>query len=230
MMKLRFTNTDEKRKKTIISLLINVIKYFLVIVAILMILNVYDINTSALVASLGAVGVVLGLALQDTLKDLVSGIFIIFENQYGIGDTVTIDNFKGEVIAIGLKTTKLKAYTGDIKTIPNRNIQSVINYSVEPSLAIVNVQISYEDDLNKSLEVLKNLCIKLTQELPYLKGEVTVLGVTDLGDSGIEIRLTVETESMKNYEIERLIKKAIKIELDQHQITIPYQQVVIHHA
>lgn len=230
MMKLKFNNIDEKRKKTVMSLITNVIKYFLLIIAILMILNVYGVNTSALLASLGVIGLVIGLALQNTLNDFISGLFIIIENQYGIGDVVTISSFKGEVISLGLKTTKIKAYTGEIKIISNRNIVEVINHSIDISLAVVNVQIPYEADIDKTEIILNKLCLDLNKKLPYLMGEIQVLGVTDLGDYGVEIRIVVETEPTKQYEIERLIRKEVKTELQKHNITIPYPQVVVHNA
>lgn len=230
MMRFKFSNVDIKRKKTIVSLIINVIKYFFIIIALLMILSVYGINTSALVASLGVIGLVVGLALQNTLTDFISGLFIIIENQYGIGDVVTISGFKGEVIALGLKTTKIKAYTGEVKIISNRNIEEVINHSVEPSLAVVNVQIAYEDDLEKAEKVIQKLCEEWNQTLPNLKGKVEYLGVTDLAESGIELRLTVSTEATKQYEVERIMKKEIKLAFDQNKITIPYNQVVVHNA
>lgn len=228
--KLKLTKTDEKRKKTLVSLINNIIKYFFMIIAILMILSIYGIDTTAILASLGAVSLVAGLAFQDTLKDFLSGFFIIFENQYGIGDTVTIGDFKGEVTSLGLKTTKIKAATGEIKIVANRNIDAVINHSLDKSLAIVNFQVAYEDDLAKVEDVLIKLCSKLTKELPNLKGDVTLLGVTELAASGVSYRIVADTEPMKHYEVERLILKELKLELDQNGITIPYNQVVIHNA
>lgn len=228
--KLKLSRIDKKRKKTLVSLINNIVKYFFTIIAILMILNIYGIDTSAILTSLGVVSIVAGLSCQDTLKDLLAGFFIIFENQYGIGDTITVGDFKGEVISLGLKITKIKAFTGEIKIIPNRNIDSVINHSLSQSLAVVNFSVAYEEDLNKVEKVLTKLCERLTKELNYLKGDVTLIGITDLADSGVKYRITVETEVMKHYEIERAILKEIKLELDKNNIVIPYNQVVIHNA
>ena len=168
-----------------------------------MILNVYSIDTTALLASLGTVSLVAGLALQDTIKDFLSGITIIFENQYSVGDTITINGFKGDVLTIGLKSTRIRAYTGEVMIIANRNIGEVINHSIEKSLAQVNFQVSYEDDINKAEKVLKKLCERLTEELENIKGEVTLLGITNLDESGINYRITVETIPLKNAEIEK---------------------------
>lgn len=227
---IKLSYADEKRKKTITNLIINIIRVLFTSVAILMILNVYNIDTTALIASFGTIGIVAGLALQDTMKDFLSGLTIIFENQYSVGDTATINGFKGEVTAIGLKSTRLRAYTGEVMIIANRNIGEVINHSVEKSLAQVNFQVSYEDDTEKVEKVLKKLCERLTKELENIRGEVTLLGITNLDESGINYRITVETVPLKNVEIERLILKEVKLELDKHGITIPYKQVVVRNA
>ena len=227
---VRAKKIDIKKKKTVCSLIINVEKYFIMIVAFLMILSVYGVNTATLVTSLGIVGLAAGLAVQDILKDFISGISIIFEDQYCVGDTVTINGFKGEVIALGMKTTKVKAYTGEVLIVPNHLIEQVINHSVDKSLAIVDIDVSYDADLNKVEKVLETLCKKLSSELENLKGEVQLLGIDELGSSSIKYRLVVETLPMENYKIERQIKKQLKLCLDKNNIEIPYTQVVIHNA
>lgn len=226
IVKTKLNNTDAKRKKTLMSLINNLIKYFLLVIVLLMILSIYGIDTTALVTSLGVVGLIAGLALQDTLKDFLSGITIILENQYGIGDTVTINSFKGEVLSIGIKTTKLKAYNGEIKFIANRNIVEVINHSLSSSLAIVSVSISYNDDIKKVENILLNLCERLTKELDFLKGEVTLLGVDSFSSIGLVFKITVETETLKHFEVQRKILREIKLELDENKIEIPYDQMV----
>lgn len=227
-LKLKSNKNNNKKQDTLISIINNIIKYFIMIIALLMILDIFGIDTKTLVTSLGVVGLVAGLAVQDLLKDIISGISIIFENQFYVGDTVEINGFKGEVIHLGLKTTKLKSYTGEVKVISNRNITEVINYNLANSLAIVDFQISYESDTKKAEKVLNTLCKKLTKELKDIKGEVTLLGVTKLDSSGVEYRITVETLPLKHYAITREILKAVKLELEENKITIPYPQLVIH--
>lgn len=227
--KVKIGRMDDRKRVTILKLVDNISKYFIIIVCFLMILGEFGVDTKSLVASLGIVGVVVGLALQDTLKDFVSGLFIIIEDQYRVGDTVTISGFKGEVVSLGMKTTKVKAYTGEIKIIANHNINEVINHSLEESLAIVDVSVAYESDLDQVEQVLTDLCSKLNKELPDLKAEIEVLGIVSFEESGIVYRVTVETNPMKQYGVERLLRKRIKQEFDQNQIQIPYPQVVIHH-
>ena len=228
ILKIKVKTVDEKKQKTLIVLINNIIKYFLAAIALLMILEVYGIDTKSLIASLGVFGLVVGLALQDILKDFISGISIILENQYRLGDTVTINNFKGEVIFLGIKTTKIKAYTGEIKIVANRTITEVINHTLDNSLAIVDVGVNYDSDLNKVEKVLKEVCEELTKNLDYLKGEVTLLGLDKMADSSLVYRISVETESMKHFSVQRQINRAIVDAFNKNKINIPYNQVVIH--
>ena len=218
---------NKKKQETLVSVINNIIKYFIMIIALLMILDIFGIDTKTLITSLGVVGLVAGLAVQDLLKDIISGMSIIFENQFYVGDTVEINGFKGEVIHLGLKTTQLKSYTGEIKIISNRNIIEVTNYNLANSLAIVDFQVAYEDNNEKVEKVLTNLCKRLTKELNNIKGEVKLLGITNLASSGVEYRITVETVPLEHYEIQRIILKEIKLELEKNGITIPYQQLVV---
>ena len=226
MMKVKLSRIDQRRQKTINVLILNIIKYFLIVVAIIIILSMLGVNMNAVVASLGVVG----LAFQDILKDFLSGISIIVEDQYKIGDTVTINDFKGEVLAIGFRTTRLKAYTGEVMIISNRNIQKVINHSFKSSKAIVDVMVSYEEDLLKVEKVLSEVCDKLSNEIKGLKSKIEILGINELGDSGITYRIVVDTKPMKHLEIKRLLLREIKMTFDKNKINIPYNQLVIHNA
>lgn len=218
--------SDENKVKTVLNLINSIIKYIIFIVAILMILEVYDIDTKTIVASLGLMGVVIGLAVQDMLKDLISGIFIVFEDQYRVGDFITVDDFTGEVISVGMKTTKIKAYNGNVKIISNGSISSVINHSKKDNLAIVDVSVSYDDDLDKVEKILDDICANFSNN--NLKGKIEILGIEQLGESGIVYRLVGKCEPMKHFEIQRKLRKVIKTEFDNNNITIPYNQVVVH--
>lgn len=221
------SKTLDKKQKTMLSLLNNILKYTLAAIAIIAILNIYGINTKAILASLGIISLVIGLALQDVLKDLLSGITILFENQFHIGDTVTIGNFKGEVVGFGLKTTKLKSYNGEIKFISNRNIIEVINHTLSNSVAVVDISISYDSDLKKVEDMLNELCQELSKTLPNLKGEVQLLGINQLSDKGVEFRITAETKSLQNGGVEREIRKQVKLACDKNKITMAHVQVVV---
>lgn len=228
--KIKVHGIDDKRQKTIMLLFINIIKIFIFIIAILMILEIYGIDAKSILASLGVFAAVAALALQDILKDFIAGVSIVLEGQFRIGDTISIDNFKGEVIYLSLKTTKIKAYTGEIKIYANHNVQNVINYSLTDSLAIVDVSVAYDADLNKIEKILTKFCSDMSKELPNLKGNLELLGVQQLADSAVIYRITCLTESMKQYEIQRKILREIKVLFDKNNIEIPFPQMVVHNG
>lgn len=221
---------DDKRKKTIVAVFVNLVKFFIIAIAVVSILDVYGIDTKSILASLGVFTAVLALALQDILKDFVAGMAIILEGQYRIGDTITVGGFKGEVINLTLKTTRIKAYTGEIKIFANRNISEVINHTLDNSLSIIDVSVAYEEDLNKVERVLNNLCKRLSEELDDIKGDVELLGVNELAASAVIYRITAPVTANKQFEIQRKILREVKIELDKNKISIPYEQLVVHNG
>jgi len=152
------------------------------------------------------------------------------------GDIISLDvgakinGFTGEVINVGLKSTKIKAYTGEIMILANHLITDVVNYNLSDSLALIDIDVAYDSDIEKVEKVLTNLCEKLSNELPHLKGKVELLGINSLEPSSIRYRMTVVTESMKHHTVQRQMRKEVKLELDKHKIVIPYNQVVIHNG
>ena len=226
VFKIRNKYIDKRKSKTINGLINNLIKYFIIIIDIVMILDIFGIDTKTLIASLGVVGFVVGLAVQDTLKDFVAGMSIILENQYRVGDTITIKGFRGEVISLGIKSTKIKAYTGEVMIVPNHLLEEVVNHSLDKSLAVVDIPVSYDTDLKKLESILSNLFSKLS--IDGITGDIKILGLESYDDSSISYRVVVDTIPMKHYQVERELKRAIKLELDKNGIEIPFPQVVVH--
>lgn len=228
LFRIKNKYVDKRKSKTINGLINNLVKYFIVIVDVVMILDIFGIDTKTLIASLGVVGLVAGLAVQDTLKDFVAGISIILENQYRVGDTITVKGFRGEVIDLGIKSTKIKAYTGEIMIIANHLIEEVINHSLDKSLAVIDIPVSYDTDIGKLDKVLGNLFVKLDKKIDGLNGDITILGLESYDSSSITYRVVADTLPMKHFQVERELRKLIKLELDKNNIEIPFPQVVVH--
>lgn len=223
-----FSKSNDGKKKSVANLVNNIIKIIILLIAIMTILEIYGIDTKSLVASLGVISLVAGLALQDLLKDFIVGISILLEGQFSIGDWVSINGFKGEVIPSNLRTTKLRAYTGEIKYIANRNITEVTNYSTDKTNLVIDVSVAYESDIDKVRKVLDELCIQLKQE--YKLKDLTCLGIQELSDSSINFRLVALTKYSDQFDLDRTIKKEIVKVFAKNKITIPYNQVVVHNG
>lgn len=228
-MKLKVGSINYNKQKTLSSVIVNIMKYLIFLIAIIMLLELYGIDTGTIIASLGVTGVVLGLALQDVAKDLIAGITIIFEDQYNVGDVVEIGGFKGEIISLGLRSTVIKKYTGELKIICNRNITEVINFSRIDTFETMNIPVSYNADTAYVEEVLTDLFERISPEFEDLVEPISLLGVNAFDSSAVNYLIGLKTKPTKQYAIKRAILKAIKEEFKIKNIEIPYQQVVIHH-
>ena len=226
-LKIKNTNKErDKRKATIISLINNIIKYIIIAIVIILILNTYGIDTTSIIASLGAISVIVGLAFQDIIKDLLAGMFIIFENTYAVGDFVEINGFKGEVISLGLKTTKIKSYTGEVKIISNSSFIEVINYSLNHSKILINIPFPYNqkiDEIEKALNKVKEE-IEKNQDV-Y---QMDLLGIDEFASSSINYAIIIECAPMTHIVTKRQVLKIIKNTFDEAKIEIPFNQLDIH--
>ena len=228
IFKLNSSILNEGKRKSVINLINNVVSIVIFLISIMTILEIYGIDTKSLVASLGVVSLVAGLALQELLKDFIVGISMLIEGQFSIGDWISINGFKGEVLPSNLRTTKLRAYTGEIKYISNRNIIEIINYSTDSANLIIDASVSYESDIDEVTNVLDDLCKKLKEK--YKLSDISCLGIQELSSSSINFRLVISTKYSKKFELERIIKKEIVKVFAANKITIPYNQVVVHNG
>jgi len=217
-----------KKSLTIMNLFINIMKYIVLIVALLAVLNTWGVDTKAMIASLGIAGVVAGLALQDILKDFLAGFAIIVDNEYDVGDNIQIGTFRGDVVELGMKNTKIRAYTGEVMVIANRNVTDVINYSTHPCKSVIDISVSYEDNSEEVVKALEEICAKLTETTSYLVSKVELLGIQELADSAVIYRIVADCQPLKDFEFKRKALKVVKDVFDSKNISIPYPQVVAH--
>jgi len=218
----------KKRKQTITKVLNSIVKYVIAIIAILVVLAMWGINVAPALAGLGILGLVIGLGAQKFINDLISGFFIVFEHHFDVGDKIEVQGFKGDVFDIGLKTTRIRNWKGDVKIISNGEISSLINFSRNFSIAIAEFGIAYKEDVQKTIDLLKLELPKMRPEFPVMIEDPQVLGVIELASSGVNIRVIAKTLSEQHYAIERELRKRIKQILDANDIEIPFPQVVVH--
>ncbi|MBR3161830.1 MAG: mechanosensitive ion channel family protein [Bacilli bacterium] len=217
----------DKRKSTIISLINNIIKYIIAIIIIIYVLNIYGINTSSILASIGIAGAIIGLAFQDIIKDFLAGMFIVFDNAYAVGDWITIDGFKGEVISVGLKTTKIKAYTGEVMILSNSSFNKVTNFNLETPKLFIKIPVNYQEDLTKVEEVINKVLIDLKENDSDVK-KTEMLGVDSFDESSMKYAVTIDCNVGTYIRIRRKFLRNIKLAFDKNKIVIPYNQLDIH--
>lgn len=225
------TKFEIKKRKTILDLLKNLFKYFVFIICILLILDLYGHNVKALVAGLGIVATVLGLALQDTLKDFISGITILMENYYVSGDIVKYKDFTGEVIEFTLKSTKVKSLSGEVLTFANRNVTEIINLSQKEATIIFEIPVAYETKVDKIEKIINE---SILPSLNSIKDAVLdsgqYLGINQLADSSITYMISLNCKQESQWQVKRDLLKIVLTELNKNKIKIPYQQLEVHNA
>ena len=222
--------TQIQRIKTLQTLILNIIKYIIVIFVVLAILSTFGINVKSILAGLGIGTALIGLAFQDLAKDLIAGFSIITEAEYEVGDTIEVDGFMGEVVFIGLRTTRIRNFKGATKIIANHFMNNIINYSANNSLAVVDVGIAYENNQEEIDKAIESLFKRLSGKIPDAVKDPECWGVNALSDSSVVYRIVVETKPTKQFAVERFLRKEIKKEFDQLGIKIPYTQIEVHNG
>ncbi|MFW5838786.1 MAG: mechanosensitive ion channel family protein [Bacillota bacterium] len=224
-------NKQDRRKQTITKIILSITKYVIAVIAVLVILAIWGVNVVPALAGLGIAGLIIGLGAQSFINDVISGFFIVFEHHFDVGDWVSINGFEGEVIDIGLKTTQVKSFRGEVRIFNNGSVDPVSNFSKSTALAVVDFGIAYDEDVAKTIKILENAFPKLRDEMDALLETPRILGVNDLADSSVNIRVVAEVKSINDHwAVQRKILQHIKEILNENDIEIPFPQLVIHQA
>jgi moderate conductance mechanosensitive channel len=216
-----------QRAATVTQALSYVIRILVIAVALLLILGEFDINLGPLLAGAGIVGVALGFGAQALVRDFLSGFFILLENQFGVGDAITV-NVQGQLVtgkveALSLRTTDIRSFDGTLHTVPNGNILYTGNKSKGWARAIVDVSVAYGENPDRVRGVLDELFEELRSD-EKLKGWFfdgpSVLGVERLGQNDVVLRVVAETRPSKKADVERVLRQRIKQRFDEREIEL----------
>lgn len=218
---------SNKRANTIGIILKKSVKYTLYFIAILMILEMFGIKTTSILATAGVGGLAIGFGAQSLVKDVITGFFILLEDQFAVGDYIQISNFEGVVEELGLRVTKLRDFTGELHIIPNGEIKVVTNRTRGAMRAVVTVDIAYEEDIDRAIRVIEELSKEIKDTNQFILEGPIVQGVEAFGSSGVSIRVIAKTEAMEQWDVERVIRKKIKEAFDRENIEIPYQKMIL---
>lgn len=214
-----------QRGLTISSLVCNLINWLTAVILIIVILSAFGVDTTALITGAGVVTLIIGLGMQSLIADIVAGLFIVFENEFNVGDWVTVGDFRGEVISIGIRTTKLKA-VGNVKIINNSDLRGVINHDTDTSVAKTLIDVEYGAKLPEVEKIIKKHVGKLKVE--HATDAVSYDGVASLGASGVTLQFTCHCKEADIFAAGRELNFAVKNMFDENGIDIPFPQIVIH--
>ncbi|WP_245208801.1 mechanosensitive ion channel family protein [Gottfriedia endophytica] len=219
---------SERRSLTLVKLLESVLVYVVFFIAVISILPIFHVEIKGLLVGAGVGGVALGFGAQSLVKDIISGFFILFEDQFSVGDFVRIQNFEGTVKEIGLRTTKVRASTGELHIIQNGLITEVTNFSLNNAIAIIDFNITYEGDIEHAQQVIEAHLETMPKQYEEMVDTPKFLGVQNLGPAGVTLRITSEVKPMTQFKISRAIRKEIKEVLEANNIEISFPKMVLY--
>jgi small conductance mechanosensitive channel len=217
---------DVRRRDTLEMLISNIIRYTFYFIFLLTILPVFGIQIGALLAGAGVVGLAIAFAAQSLLKDFLNGFFLLFEDQFGVGDQVDINKVQGKVKSVGLRVTSIQVWTGEVVFIPNGEIKQVTNFSKENSFAVIDIKIGYKTGADTAIDLIKQTMDELKETEADIVGDAPVLGVQELNDSTYTVRAIAECKPNTHWGVQRLAKQRIRALFAEHNIDLPMSKIV----
>lgn len=221
------SKTFGARGETICRLLKSFVKYVSIIAMLYYCFALLGVDTKTLLASAGILSLVIGLGAKDLITDILSGLFIIFEGEFRVGDIVMVDGYRGTVADIGIRTTKIEDPGKNIKIFNNSSISGVINMTKKYSVAACTIGIEYGESLERVEYILEKEFPNLRNRLPAIKEGPFYLGVCSLGANSVDLKITAQCLETDRAGLERSLNREMKLLFDKHGINIPFPQIVL---
>jgi small conductance mechanosensitive channel len=221
-----------KRARTLGGLIENVVTALVLTVALLMILRELRLDIMPLLTGAGIAGVALGFGAQTLVRDIISGFFLILENQVRVGDVARVNNVAGLVEAINLRTLILRDFDGTVHIVPAGEIRMLDNLSMDYAYAVVDVPVAYGQDTDRVVQILKAVGDELQNDhafQPHILGPLEVAGIESLGETNVVIRSRMKTVPLKQFDVARELRRRIKIAFEREgiQIQFPQREVIV---
>ena len=219
------------RQETLRRMFMNALRYAMVIVGIIWGLMIFGVDTGAIFASVGIVTLVVSLSAESLFADMFTGIFILVEDQYHVGDIISIDGFRGRVVSLGIRTTRIEDDGGNVKIINNADIRNVMNLSNKVSFSICDISMSYGESIERAEAVIAEAMPKIQAKYPDIfEHGLQYSGVQALSASSVDLRVVARVSEANIYKGRRLLNREMKLAFDEAGIEIPFPQLVVHKA
>jgi len=221
----------ELRATTLVSVISSLTTVLVFIFALATVVNILNISLAPLFAGAGVLGIVIGFGAQAVISDFLSGFFMLFEDQFGVGDVIDAGEVTGKVEDVSLRTTTIRDVNGTVWHIRNSEIKRVANKSQLWSRAVLDIEVAYDTDLRRAEGIIQRVAEILYEDKGFTKGQIIeppeVWGVQDLGPNGVSIRLVVKTEPAEQFVVARELKLRIKEALEEAEIEMPFPQTTV---
>lgn len=215
----------EQRIATILSLVRSVGIVIIVVITLFMLLSAFGVNIGPLLAGAGVVGLAISFGAQSLVKDIISGLFILFENQFGVGDVIRVQDVSGRVEKMTLRVVVMRDVQGVVHIVPNGEILRVSNLTRAFSRAVLEIGVAYKEDADHVMDVMRDVGRRLWEDpewKPLLTEEPSVPGIESFGDSSVNIRMIATTLPLKQWDVARELRRRLKRRFDQDGIEIPF--------
>ncbi len=227
ILKRTQTSYSDRKIHTIATLASHAIKYIIYFVVIIEILQIFGIDPRSILTIAGVLSVAVGFGAQSLVKDIITGFFILLEDQFAIGDIVSIEGKSGKVESMSLRTIRVRSGDGDLHIIPNGEIKIVTNMTHGFNRAVVDLSVAYSENIEQVISVLEDEMSLFSKENTKIINKPNVLGITAFGNSAIELRIVADCAVNENWGIEREMRKRIKLRFDKEGISVPYPQSIV---
>ncbi|MGM9563226.1 MAG: mechanosensitive ion channel family protein [Faecousia sp.] len=229
VLALSFLKPQRHRAKTLVALTSNMLKYAAAIIILCGVLTIVNVDITAILASLGILALIIGFGAESLIADVVTGLFILLDNQYNVGDIIEVGGFRGIVSDVGIRTTSIMDTGGNVKIINNSEMKNILNRSDNSSRAVADFSIPYETDLAALEEKIPALLEDIRRSRKDLfKAVPEYLGVQELGASAIVLRFVAEVGESDIYSGARMLNHDLLLGFRKLGVECPYQQIDVH--
>jgi moderate conductance mechanosensitive channel len=221
--------TDRGKEPSMgVSLAQSAVKYVFYVIGAVMVLSTWGVDPTAIIAAAGLAGIAISFGAQAVIQDIISGVFILIDKPYVVGDIVYVHGFRGLVVKMSLRTTHFKDMgTNDIKIYHNSDIRDVVNTSVYVSTAVAEIGISYNHDIRDIEKIFAEAMPNIKKAIPDIIEGPIYLGITGFGDSSVDLKFIARCDESKKFSVQRALNRELKILFDDRGIEIPFPQVVL---
>ncbi len=231
MFVLEHLKPKTAKGRSFVTLFRSAVTYITTIIGFFWCLNAFGVNVSTIFASVGILTLVVGFGAQSLVEDLITGIFLVFEEQFNVGDIIEVGGFRGTVETIGIRITTIRDPGGNLKLVNNSDIRNILNRSSSTSVAVTEVSVAYNTDIEKVEKLFETLMPEIRKKYPDIFLEdPKYVGLQTLGNDGMVLKIIGNVKEKDIFAAPRLLNREIKIAFDKAGIEIPFPQVVVHEA
>ena len=226
---LNLLKPKNNRARTLVSLIKNMLRYAVILAAICIALTMFNVDIVTILAGLGILALIIGFGAESLIADIVTGMFILIDNQYNVGDIIEVDGFRGTVTEINVRSTVLTDVGGNVKIINNSDMKNVLNRSDNFSKSVSDFAIPYETDLEELEKKIPDLLEEIYQNnQPLMKAKPDYLGLNKLDDSAVVLRFTVDVAEGDIFAGARALNHDLFIGMRKLGIEVPFPQLDLH--